>query len=1695
MDPLGEKTDEELQTVAQYFNLPPQLPFDRETVIELLIERLTRLAAERGISLDEYLISPEFALNQLPNQDLFQRAAYWNLKIPDPFDPKTDRKKLIDMIVKQRNFIGRRLQRLNDDELKRRLLFYRIPVQEPFNRNNVINNLVLKREEVGDAKIQGLTLEEFLAQPAEKETQTPVKRAGPPMNKVRFVREEERVFTPEQIEEMDTDDQNNAVRTWRLTLTLDYLKSYPDIFRQFINDLEGLGLEIVDASLNNFIVKVPLDENENTSPTTFYQKATTQRLTPQTQLQRQFPIWQAISNEVQTPGTPKGVSMWDLHLDKRYLKSSTATVGQLKDLLAYFQIRVIDQTPDWIRVEMPNDQAPSVYLREKYNQLNIDMKPRHLTADEIEDILNVVPEVRSADPVSGAESRLSILNVLREQLESMPPITPIGIPDLKDEIVMNFEESVVHPGSMVGVTAAEAMGQPITQMALKSVDWNEQMLIAEDSDTKVITIGQWIDDLIEANQEKITLIPENQTEHLVLDRPVSVPSTDEDGRVNWHQVSAVMRHLPGGNLIKIRTQSGRTVSASKHRSFLTYKNGKLEPTYGTDVVVGDLVPITRDLPSLGQTKVLNVEHLFPKNEWLHGTEILNAGESHTSKPGWWKANANVTFTVPHARCDSMMKCYQTKKDFFQRGCVYPKNVGHSVSHIPVEFNLNEEFGYIIGAYLADGLSTETFVSFSKKVPEILLRVTKWADKLGVKYHLSETRSKHVTQNGTESSGVSLTLHSVILAKIFKSWIGTGSSNKIIPPEAFSAPLPFIKGIIDGYFSGDGTVNKKGYLVITSASEDLILGFAALCSYFGIFGKKSGVQMKKNNFETEQIKYSHSYTIRNNFVHTFATKIGLSHPGKNEALQACLNRQYRHPIGKFYQELHHVILDPIVEVSEVPSSHEFVYDITVPDTLRFALFSGINCMDSFHQSGSAKSISTGVDAIRELLNVSVNRKFENCTIYFKRQDLTFDDVYEKSRTIVDTTVFDLMFDYDIELATNVGLTWWHQAYQASTGRYYRDLPENRARKDLSEVSWVLRLHLDVNDIYKYKVTMQQIVDTIHENNENVIFAIPSPINIGIIDIFPIESNIPNALGERMHAQDRGHRKGKKYNLGKTGDLSSLIFLDKFTLPRMEKITVKGIPRIKRLFPQDAVTLQIVKDEVKAYNDEQIREQADPEIRGMMERSWHLIFNRIRMIQTGIKPDKLKRLAEAVGIMIYDIAEDYMTVIMPPIPEQMVKEDEKKPATARKDRRFPTNWIAFRIKEDEEEKQQMEDEQKRAGNIMYVRPSTAIERESKMFYAETNGSNLIGLLAHPEVDQTRTICNNIHQIYETFGVEAARTMLIREFDFVIREAGSSINPRHIILLVEFMNNLGQPTAMTFSGISRTPIGATAKASFEKAMETFINDAGIGKREPIRGTTPSIYVGQRARLGTGFMDIVIDQKKVDEYEARAALERKVTGKEPMVNPAEFAQAVNDFDLDDLVIARDLVHPNDDDDDIAALLAPGGQPRMEMAPEFIITDKAQLTAPLIKGRQIRPQLLDAVKGNLNKIPQLPNEKPGKTVTINVPTGARTAPLVPQPDRPPLVLPVIENEGLGLLPIVSDMVKALAPRVPATRIAIFPPGQAAVRQVGTAQAQVKPSPEATKPLPRFRLGQVPQIKPAPRPKPVEVKVEIVDLDAFLQGP
>lgn len=145
----------------------------------------------------------------------------------------------------------------------------------------------------------------------------------------------------------------------------------------------------------------------------------------------------------------------------------------------------------------------------------------------------------------------------------------------------------------------------------------------------------------------------------------------------------------------------------------------------------------------------------------------------------------------------------------------------------------------------------------------------------------------------------------------------------------------------------------------------------------------------------------------------------------------------------------------------------------------------------------------------------------------------------------------------------------------------------------------------------------------------------------------------------------------------------------------------------------------------------------------------------------------------------------------------------------------------------------------------------------WFMDTNGNNLLDILSQPNVDYTRTISNDVNEVYEIFGIEAARLVLLNELNEMLASEG--VNYRHISLLVDTMTNKGSLLSIDRHGINRSDIGPFAKCSFEETSDMLIKAGIFGEYDKINGVSANIMLGQVAPCGTGDTKIMIDEDKL--------------------------------------------------------------------------------------------------------------------------------------------------------------------------------------------------------------------------------------------
>ena len=258
--------------------------------------------------------------------------------------------------------------------------------------------------------------------------------------------------------------------------------------------------------------------------------------------------------------------------------------------------------------------------------------------------------------------------------------------------------------------------------------------------------------------------------------------------------------------------------------------------------------------------------------------------------------------------------------------------------MPEYFKLNYENGIFIGLYLADGCThwDSGTVSITKEEQSVKDFVKKWFSNQGFKYQerIRETPLGKITQlNG----------YTRYYCEFFDKIMGHGASYKYIPSFAYTAPDEFVIGLLNGYFSGDGSVSKNT-ISASSASKELMTGIMHLCSRFGIFGKISTYQMSENNLGTENIKPSYRINITAQWFVRFRDTVS---PLINNLKQVKLNDAVINNDHRYYKPFNNTIMDKIISIEPINPEEKYkkVYDVTVPDTLNFNIANNLTLRDT------------------------------------------------------------------------------------------------------------------------------------------------------------------------------------------------------------------------------------------------------------------------------------------------------------------------------------------------------------------------------------------------------------------------------------------------------------------------------------------------------------------------------------------------------------------------------------------------------------------------------------------------------------------------------------------------------------------------------------------------------------------------------
>ena len=257
--------------------------------------------------------------------------------------------------------------------------------------------------------------------------------------------------------------------------------------------------------------------------------------------------------------------------------------------------------------------------------------------------------------------------------------------------------------------------------------------------------------------------------------------------------------------------------------------------------------------------------------------------------------------------------------------------------------------------------------------------------------------------------------------------------------------------------------------------------------------------------------------------------------------------------------------------------------------------------------------------------------------------------------------------------------------------------------------------------------------------------------------------------------------------------------------------------------------------------------------------------IKKLALSIKETKLN---EVVSEFMVNIAESKIEIVFDedkmksigleyPVIQKSIKTSLKELALSKKG-----NIITLKLNEKEKELNQLFKIKEKIKDI-YVQGIKGITqvlpiKKGSEFLIITAGTNLKKVLEFDFVDKIRIISNNIFEISNVLGIEAARQAIINEVYKVIENQGLNVDIRHLMLVADTMCATGTIKGVTRYGVVKEKASVLARASFETPLKHIFNASLIGEVDNLSSVVENVMLNQPVPVGTGLPGLITKVKR---------------------------------------------------------------------------------------------------------------------------------------------------------------------------------------------------------------------------------------------
>lgn len=495
------------------------------------------------------------------------------------------------------------------------------------------------------------------------------------------------------------------------------------------------------------------------------------------------------------------------------------------------------------------------------------------------------------------------------------------------------------------------------------------------------------------------------------------------------------------------------------------------------------------------------------------------------------------------------------------------------------------------------------------------------------------------------------------------------------------------------------------------------------------------------------------------------------------------------------------------------------------------------LNAFHAAGIniGRVNFSGLPRLQEVINVSEKMKHPMMFLYMNEPH-TFDQIRKLIPKYQYTILIDVVSNRQILTSEQVPEEGWHRLNEQVFGD-----------RGIKRPPWILRLYLDKTQLYKRKITPKKIADTIHSQMEHV-RAVFSGINLErpIIDIYHDQEFDTSKLEEGIQENEL-----LRYHLRD------------FVWLQLTRIVLGGIPSVNGLTPVAVSLTEAIKGYKQDEGGYRIEYNDDFMLRNSIRKPEvnEFILKQVRDVQpeatlnngilsTTLDTRRLQMAISSLAIPFYflmvDVREEengYRVLLnMKAITDYDVSMEDIYLAAPN----YTLEGNVFLIRD--VGPQQFEDIRQK---MIY---SGAKRMRGNHWYLETDGSNLRGAFAMPEVNTRVSTTNVLSEVYDVLDVEACRQFLVEEF---VLNGATNVNPSHTRLLADVMIHEGFPLPITRHGLAKQNNEFLQRMNFEENQKNAFIAASGGETDKLGSSAASLIVGNLINIGTNVQTFSIEYR----------------------------------------------------------------------------------------------------------------------------------------------------------------------------------------------------------------------------------------------